>query len=173
MLELCHVLANRRADLRPGPRDDHDLPISGGVERVLSRAHLHPQRRAADHPARSPGILLRVLRQLGPPLRSAGNRDDSRGCRVHLDATAIHPGSDGRCSQGVRRLVENRSERFCINGATTMPYSLIEDIQAAGAAGFEAVEIWHRKLLAYLEGRSAADLRTLLQVNHLAVAAIC
>jgi sugar phosphate isomerase/epimerase len=69
--------------------------------------------------------------------------------------------------------VENRSGRFCINGATTMPYSLIEDIEAAGAAGFEAVEIWHRKLLAYLEGRSAADLRTLLQVNHLAVAAIC
>lgn len=63
--------------------------------------------------------------------------------------------------------------RSCINGATTMPYSLVEDIEAAGAAGFAAVEIWYRKLPAYLEGHSIADLRTLLRANNLAVAALC
>ena len=69
--------------------------------------------------------------------------------------------------------MKHPSARSCINGATTMPYSLIEDIEAAHAAGFEAVEIWHRKLLAYLEDHSVADLRTLLQANNLAVAALC
>jgi len=32
--------------------------------------------------------------------------------------------------------------KSCINGATTMPYSLEEDIRSAGEAGFERVEIW-------------------------------
>ena len=63
--------------------------------------------------------------------------------------------------------------RACINGATTMPYSLVEDVDAASSAGFGAVEIWHRKLIAYLEGHSAADLRALLRAKGLAVAAIC
>jgi 2-keto-myo-inositol isomerase len=63
--------------------------------------------------------------------------------------------------------------RRCINGATTMPYPLEEDIRAAGAAGFEAVEIWQRKLGPYLERRSVGELRDLLDGNGLSVAAIC
>lgn len=63
--------------------------------------------------------------------------------------------------------------QLCINGASTMPYSLEEDIAAAGAAGFEAVEIWSRKLQQYLEHHSPADLRGLLNQAGLRVAAIC
>jgi 2-keto-myo-inositol isomerase len=61
----------------------------------------------------------------------------------------------------------------CINGATTMPYSLAEDVRAAADAGFEAVEIWQRKLTEYLAEHSVADLRRLLRDHSLAVAAIC
>ncbi len=39
----------------------------------------------------------------------------------------------------------------CINGATTRPYALEEDLVAAGAAGFPLVEIWAGKLQTYLE----------------------
>jgi 2-keto-myo-inositol isomerase len=54
-----------------------------------------------------------------------------------------------------------------------MPYSLVEDVEAAARAGFDAVEIWHRKLVTYLTDHSVTDLRNLLRSNGLAVAAIC
>jgi len=63
--------------------------------------------------------------------------------------------------------------RSCINGATTMPYSLEEDLKAAGAAGFEGVEIWAAKLDRYLESRSVDELRRLLDDNGLEVGALC
>jgi 2-keto-myo-inositol isomerase len=63
--------------------------------------------------------------------------------------------------------------RACLNGATTMPYPLDEDIRAARFAGFEAVEIWRRKLIAYLEEHSVAELRQLLRTSEVTVAAIC
>lgn len=61
----------------------------------------------------------------------------------------------------------------CINGATTMPYPLEEDVRSAAEAGFGAVELWHRKLPAYLERHSVADLRRDLAARGLAVAALC
>lgn len=63
--------------------------------------------------------------------------------------------------------------RPCLNGATTMPYSLEEDIRAAAAAEFAAIEIWHPKLVTYLQDHAVGDLRRLLQDNRLAAAAIC
>jgi 2-keto-myo-inositol isomerase len=54
-----------------------------------------------------------------------------------------------------------------------MPYSLEEDLKAAGAAGFEGVEIWSSKLDQYLESHSVDDLRCLLEDNGLEVGALC
>ena len=48
-----------------------------------------------------------------------------------------------------------------INGATTMKATLPEDIAAAGAAGFKALEIWAAKMDAYLETHSVAELKAL------------
>ncbi|HEY3110545.1 MAG TPA: sugar phosphate isomerase/epimerase [Chloroflexota bacterium] len=61
----------------------------------------------------------------------------------------------------------------CINGATTMPYPLEEDLRSAAEAGFAAVELWQRKLPAYLERHSAAELRRELDGRGLGVAALC
>lgn len=50
---------------------------------------------------------------------------------------------------------------LAINGATTMKATLPQDIAAAGAAGFEALEIWAAKMDTYLESASVQDLKTL------------
>jgi 2-keto-myo-inositol isomerase len=63
--------------------------------------------------------------------------------------------------------------RACINGATTRPYSLEEDLVAAGAAGFPLVEIWAGKLQTYLEHHTVAELRQALEAAGVEVAAIC
>ncbi|MEE2709125.1 MAG: sugar phosphate isomerase/epimerase [Gemmatimonadota bacterium] len=61
----------------------------------------------------------------------------------------------------------------CINGATTMPYTLEQDLETAALAGFEAVEIWSRKLNTYLETHSLDDLKDLLARCQLKVASLC
>ncbi len=61
----------------------------------------------------------------------------------------------------------------CINGATTMPYTLEQDLEAAAKAGFDAVEIWSRKLDTYLESHDAGDLRALLDGYGLRTASLC
>ncbi|MBT5876583.1 MAG: sugar phosphate isomerase/epimerase [Candidatus Latescibacteria bacterium] len=61
----------------------------------------------------------------------------------------------------------------CINGATTMPYTLEQDLEAAAKAGFEAVEIWSRKLDTYLEANSVDDLKVMLDRLELKVASLC
>ncbi|MCY3834585.1 MAG: sugar phosphate isomerase/epimerase [Chloroflexi bacterium] len=61
----------------------------------------------------------------------------------------------------------------CINGATTMPYSLEQDVTAAAQAGFEGLEIWWDKLLTYLDNHSPSDLKQLLENNSLIPASIC
>jgi hypothetical protein len=43
---------------------------------------------------------------------------------------------------------------LAINGATTMKATLPQDIAAAAAAGFRALEIWAAKMDAYLESHS-------------------
>jgi len=51
--------------------------------------------------------------------------------------------------------------KLALNGATTMKADLATDLSAAGAAGFDFVEIWAAKLRTYLETYAAADLRKL------------
>ncbi len=57
--------------------------------------------------------------------------------------------------------------KIALNGATTMHADLETDIRAAGAAGFDLVELWASKLRRFLEDRSVADLRALLAENKI------
>lgn len=57
--------------------------------------------------------------------------------------------------------------KLALNGATTMRASLVEDIQAASAAGFDCLEIWASKLRNFLKSKTTAELRTLLDEHHL------
>jgi len=64
--------------------------------------------------------------------------------------------------------------RLSINGATTMPYSLQEDIVFAHKMKFEGIEIWYDKLKKYLsEGNTPAKLQELLWSAELEPSAIC
>jgi 2-keto-myo-inositol isomerase len=53
--------------------------------------------------------------------------------------------------------------KLALNGATTMRASLAEDVRAAGAAGFEYLEIWAAKLRAFLKSQTTAQLKSLLE----------
>ena len=55
--------------------------------------------------------------------------------------------------------------KIALNGATTMHADLETDIRAAGAAGFDLVELWASKLRRFLEDRPISALRTLLTEN--------
>jgi len=55
-----------------------------------------------------------------------------------------------------------------LNGATTMHASLETDIEAAGQAGYDLLEIWGAKLERYLATQTPADLAALLKKNHVA-----
>jgi len=63
--------------------------------------------------------------------------------------------------------------KSCVNGATTMPYSLEQDIAAAARTGFEGLEIWWDKLAAFLEKHSTDDLKQLLESSGLIPVSIC
>ncbi len=63
--------------------------------------------------------------------------------------------------------------KSCINGATTMPYSLEEDIAAAGRAGFEGVELWTDKVDAYLQDHSIDGLKRLLEFHRVKPVTLC
>lgn len=63
--------------------------------------------------------------------------------------------------------------KLAINGSSTMPYTLSEDIIAAGKAGFDAVEIWYPKLLKHLETEPLDHIKDLLQQYHLQIATLC
>jgi len=56
--------------------------------------------------------------------------------------------------------------KIALNGATTMHADLETDIRAAGAAGYDLVELWASKLRTYLETHAIADLRALLTENN-------
>jgi 2-keto-myo-inositol isomerase len=58
------------------------------------------------------------------------------------------------------------------NGATTMKASLEEDIRAASAAGFKALEIWAEKMNRYLEAHSVGQLRALFEARGISPASI-
>ncbi len=57
--------------------------------------------------------------------------------------------------------------KIALNGATTMRADLETDIKAAGAAGFELIEIWAAKLREFLKTKTVADLKRLLEENNL------
>lgn len=63
--------------------------------------------------------------------------------------------------------------KSCVNGATTMPYTLEADILAAANAGFEGLEIWWDKLVAYLRDHSTSELQQLLTDTGLMPVSIC
>ena len=56
--------------------------------------------------------------------------------------------------------------KIALNGATTMHADLETDIRAAGAAGYDLVELWASKLRTFLETHAIADLRALLTENN-------
>jgi len=56
--------------------------------------------------------------------------------------------------------------KLALNGATTMHADLETDIKAAGAAGFDLVEIWAAKLREFLTTKTTADLKQLLLENN-------
>ena len=53
------------------------------------------------------------------------------------------------------------------NGASTMKADLSTDIRVASQAGYDLVEIWAKKLEAYLSDHSLDDLRKLLEKAQL------
>ncbi|MEJ7847693.1 MAG: sugar phosphate isomerase/epimerase [Pyrinomonadaceae bacterium] len=55
--------------------------------------------------------------------------------------------------------------KIALNGATTMHADLETDINAAGQAGYDLVELWASKLRTYLTTHSIADLKTMLTEN--------
>lgn len=63
--------------------------------------------------------------------------------------------------------------KACLNGATTMPYRLDEDVRCAAEAGFVGLEIWVAKLRSYVENRPLEELKTALDAAGLAVPALC
>ncbi len=63
--------------------------------------------------------------------------------------------------------------KLSINGATTMPYPLQEDVVFASKAKFEGIEIWHEKLKKYLsEGNTPVKLQEILWAAELEPVAI-
>jgi 2-keto-myo-inositol isomerase len=56
--------------------------------------------------------------------------------------------------------------KLALNGATTMHADLETDINAAGAAGYDLVELWASKLRKYLQAHSIGELKTLLTSNN-------
>ena len=59
-----------------------------------------------------------------------------------------------------------------LNGATTRPYPLEEDLRAAAAAGFPMVELWGEKFENFFAAHSIDDLKRMLDQYSLRVTAI-
>ena len=57
--------------------------------------------------------------------------------------------------------------KIALNGATTMRADLETDIKAASAAGYELIEIWAAKMRRFLETKTVADLKKLLEDANL------
>lgn len=57
--------------------------------------------------------------------------------------------------------------KLALNGATTMKAGLVDDIRAAGAAGFDCLEIWASKLKRFLESGTTAELKRLFATHRL------
>jgi 2-keto-myo-inositol isomerase len=55
--------------------------------------------------------------------------------------------------------------KVALNGATTMKADLVTDIKAAGAAGFDCLEIWSAKLKTFLQSNTTDDLKKMFREN--------
>ena len=56
--------------------------------------------------------------------------------------------------------------KLALNGATTMHADLETDINAAGAAGYDLVELWASKLRKYLQTHTIGELKTLIDLKQ-------
>lgn len=63
--------------------------------------------------------------------------------------------------------------KIAINGATTMPYKLEDEIRAAAEAGFSGVEIWWDKIVAYCDSHHSLKLKSLLDENNIKPIGLC
>jgi len=64
--------------------------------------------------------------------------------------------------------------KICLNEATTMPYSLEQDISSLGKSKmFDGIEIWAEKLRKFLTNSTEQSLKEIISENNLKVAAIC
>jgi 2-keto-myo-inositol isomerase len=63
--------------------------------------------------------------------------------------------------------------KLCINGATTMPYTLESDVECAAKIGFQGIEVWKSKLDQFLQNKSIESFKSLLMQHNIDVAAIC
>jgi len=69
---------------------------------------------------------------------------------------------------------ERGQMKICLNEATTMPYSLEQDIISLGESKmFDGIEIWAEKLRKFLIDGSEQSLKEIIAKNNLRVAAIC
>jgi len=60
--------------------------------------------------------------------------------------------------------------RYCLNGSTIRTTPILNQIEAAGRAGYEAIELWHDKIDEHLAaGGSLSQIREALQKWNLAV----
>lgn len=60
--------------------------------------------------------------------------------------------------------------RYCLNGSTIRTTPILGQIEAAGRAGFAAIELWHDKIDEHLaSGGSLAEIRDALRQWNLAV----
>lgn len=60
--------------------------------------------------------------------------------------------------------------RYCLNSSTIRPAPLLDKIRIAGETGYEAIELWHDDIDAFLQtGGTLADVRKALYDQHLAV----
>ena len=60
--------------------------------------------------------------------------------------------------------------KYCLNTSTIQPASLPDKIRAAGEAGYDAIELWHADVDAYVaEGHTVADVRHMLDDRGLTV----
>jgi sugar phosphate isomerase/epimerase len=60
--------------------------------------------------------------------------------------------------------------QYCLNGSTIRTTPVLRQIEAAGRAGYRAIELWHDKIDEHLDrGGSLAEIRAALDRWHLAV----
>ena len=89
-----------------------------------------------------------------------------------VDAETLRISRVSASKYGVIKLWFGEYMKIAINGATTMTADLETDIRAAAAAGYDLVELRSNKLYDYLETKTVADLKELLNETKIGVLSI-